>query len=217
MSTYYVHKYVQTNYALNLIVKPTVQVELVKKRCLPGHDGLNLPMLEEYDFRNDRNTPDLNVSATLPIRICSIGCICRFAMMVTMPGCGPVLNCFKYSTGSCTLCCLVPQADLKPHVKLRPYQEKSLSKMFGNGRASLALVKWRMGRIQLWVHSCIQLPKKCISTAQLAKPVSHNQLSGQSCASQPAKLAKPVPLSWPISQFSASQPANKPSQCLTVC
>ena len=25
--------------------------------------------------------------------------------------------------------------ELKPHVKLRPYQEKSLSKMFGNGRA----------------------------------------------------------------------------------
>lgn len=38
------------------------QVELVKKRCLPGPGGLNLPMLEEYDFRNDRNTPDLNVS-----------------------------------------------------------------------------------------------------------------------------------------------------------
>lgn len=25
--------------------------------------------------------------------------------------------------------------DIKPHVKLRPYQEKSLAKMFGNGRA----------------------------------------------------------------------------------
>ena len=25
--------------------------------------------------------------------------------------------------------------DLKPHVSLRPYQEKSLGKMFGNGRA----------------------------------------------------------------------------------
>jgi len=42
---------------------PPSQVELVKKRCLPGHDGLNLPMLEEYDFRNDRNTPNLNVRA----------------------------------------------------------------------------------------------------------------------------------------------------------
>ncbi len=61
-----------------------VQVEHVKQRCLPG--GLNYPMLEEYDFRNDTQNPDLSI-------------------------------------------------DLKPHVSLRPYQEKSLSKMFGNGRA----------------------------------------------------------------------------------
>lgn len=33
------------------------QVEEVKKRCMPG--GLNYPMLEEYDFRNDRRNPDL--------------------------------------------------------------------------------------------------------------------------------------------------------------
>lgn len=62
----------------------SVQVEHVKQRCLPG--GLNYPMLEEYDFRNDTQNPDLSI-------------------------------------------------DLKPHVSLRPYQEKSLSKMFGNGRA----------------------------------------------------------------------------------
>ncbi len=61
-----------------------IQVEHVKQRCLPG--GLNYPMLEEYDFRNDTQNPDLSI-------------------------------------------------DLKPHVSLRPYQEKSLSKMFGNGRA----------------------------------------------------------------------------------
>ncbi len=34
-------------------------VEKVKQRCLPG--ALNYPMLEEYDFRNDSNNPDLNV------------------------------------------------------------------------------------------------------------------------------------------------------------
>ena len=60
------------------------QVEHVKARCLPG--GLNFPMVEEYDFRNDTVNPDLNI-------------------------------------------------DLKPHVQPRPYQEKSMSKMFGNGRA----------------------------------------------------------------------------------
>jgi hypothetical protein len=41
---------------------PSDQVETVKRRCLPGIGGLNYPMLEEYDFRGDRNTPDLNVS-----------------------------------------------------------------------------------------------------------------------------------------------------------
>jgi len=56
----------------------------VKARCLPG--GLNFPMLEEYDFRNDTVNPDLAV-------------------------------------------------ELKPHVTHRPYQEKSMAKMFGNGRA----------------------------------------------------------------------------------
>lgn len=29
----------------------------------------------------------------------------------------------------------VPQMDLKPHTRIRPYQERSLAKMFGNGRA----------------------------------------------------------------------------------
>lgn len=65
----------------------TLQVELVKKQCLPPPEGrLNYPLLEEYDFKNDTTNPNLN-------------------------------------------------AELKPHVQLRPYQEKSLSKMFGNGRA----------------------------------------------------------------------------------
>lgn len=61
-----------------------LQVEHVKQRCLP--DGLNYPMLEEYDFRNDTVNADLNI-------------------------------------------------ELKPNVSLRPYQEKSMAKMFGNGRA----------------------------------------------------------------------------------
>ncbi|KAK3289028.1 General transcription and DNA repair factor IIH helicase subunit xpb1 [Cymbomonas tetramitiformis] len=65
------------------------QVEHVKQRCLPG--GLNYPMLEEYDFRNDTVNPDLNI-------------------------------------------------ELKPTAKLRPYQEKGLSKMFGNGRARSGII-----------------------------------------------------------------------------
>lgn len=64
-------------------------IEKVKARCLPN--GLNFPMLEEYDFKNDRQ------NASLPM-------------------------------------------DLKPNVRLRPYQEKCLSKMFGNGRARSGIV-----------------------------------------------------------------------------
>ena len=65
------------------------QVEKVKQRCLP--EGLNFPMLEEYDFKNDKVNPTLAV-------------------------------------------------DLRPEVQLRHYQEKCLSKMFGNGRARSGIV-----------------------------------------------------------------------------
>ena len=34
-------------------------MEHVKARCLPG--GLNYPMLEEYDFKNDRINPHLPI------------------------------------------------------------------------------------------------------------------------------------------------------------
>lgn len=62
-------------------------VEQVKKRCIE----LDYPMLEEYDFRNDRHNPDLLI-------------------------------------------------DLRPSTTMRPYQEKSLSKMFGNGRARSGII-----------------------------------------------------------------------------
>jgi DNA excision repair protein ERCC-3 len=62
-------------------------VETVQKRCLE----LALPILEEYDFRNDE------VNANLDI-------------------------------------------DLKPSAQIRSYQEKSLSKMFGNGRAKSGII-----------------------------------------------------------------------------
>ena len=62
-------------------------IETVQKRCLE----LELPVLEEYDFRND------TVNANLEI-------------------------------------------DLRPSAQIRPYQEKSLSKMFGNGRAKSGII-----------------------------------------------------------------------------
>lgn len=65
----------------------TDSVELVKKRC----QEIDYPVLEEYDFRNDKRNPDLPI-------------------------------------------------DLKPSTQVRPYQEKSLSKMFGNGRARSGII-----------------------------------------------------------------------------
>ncbi|KAJ1981857.1 DNA repair helicase RAD25 [Dimargaris verticillata] len=62
-------------------------VEEVKKRC----NVLDYPMLEEYDFRNDQQNPNLDI-------------------------------------------------DLKPITAIRPYQEKSLNKMFGNGRARSGII-----------------------------------------------------------------------------
>jgi len=62
-------------------------VEVVKRRAI----DLDYPLMEEYDFRNDKTNPD------------------------------------------------VPM-DLKPHTRIRRYQERSLSKMFGNGRARSGII-----------------------------------------------------------------------------
>jgi DNA excision repair protein ERCC-3 len=62
-------------------------VEAVQKRCLE----LGLPVLEEYDFRNDDANANLDI-------------------------------------------------DLRPSAQIRHYQEKSLSKMFGNGRAKSGII-----------------------------------------------------------------------------
>jgi len=63
------------------------KIEEVQKQCI----SLEYPLLAEYDFRNDKNIPDLPI-------------------------------------------------DLKPTTTLRPYQEKSLKKMFGNGRARSGVI-----------------------------------------------------------------------------
>jgi DNA excision repair protein ERCC-3 len=66
---------------------PKSEVETVQRRCL----ALECPILEEYDFRADTISSDLNI-------------------------------------------------DLQPKAQIRPYQEKSLSKMFGNGRAKSGII-----------------------------------------------------------------------------
>lgn len=62
-------------------------VETVKRQAI----DLDYPLMEEYDFRNDRVNPDLPM-------------------------------------------------DLKPHTRIRRYQERSLAKMFGNGRARSGII-----------------------------------------------------------------------------
>jgi Helicase conserved C-terminal domain/Type III restriction enzyme, res subunit len=63
-------------------------VELVKRQAIE----LDYPLMDEYDFRNDRVNPD------------------------------------------------VPKMDLKPHTRIRRYQERALAKMFGNGRARSGII-----------------------------------------------------------------------------
>ena len=102
------------------------QVEHVKARCLPG--GLNYPMLEEYNFRDD------SVNATLNI-------------------------------------------ELKPNVDLRPYQEKSMAKMFGNGRArSGAALDGGVMHAGLCSYCSLWL-----LTRQLYNPLSMPGSPGQPC------------------------------------
>lgn len=85
----------------------------MKQRCLPG--GLNYPMLEEYDFRNDASNPTLAV-------------------------------------------------ELKPHVSHRPYQEKSLAKMFGNGRArsGVIVLPCGAGKSLVGVSAAVRMRKSCL-------------------------------------------------------
>lgn len=67
-------------------IKPEM-VEVVKKQAIE----LDYPLMEEYDFRNDKLNPNIPM-------------------------------------------------DLKPHAKIRRYQERSLAKMFGNGRARSGII-----------------------------------------------------------------------------
>ena len=82
----------------------------MKARCLPG--GLNYPMLEEYDFRNDTVNPNLAI-------------------------------------------------ELKPHVQHRPYQDKSMAKMFGNGRARSGAQRGQQGVFGPVKHMCMSGAAAC--------------------------------------------------------
>lgn len=86
-------------------------IETVKRRC----NELGFPMLEEYDFRNDRMNPDLDI-------------------------------------------------DLKPITHIRPYQEKSLAKMFGNSRArsGIIVLPCGAGKTLVGITAACTIKKSCL-------------------------------------------------------
>lgn len=86
-------------------------IETVKRRC----NELGFPMLEEYDFRNDRLNPDLDI-------------------------------------------------DLKPITHIRPYQEKSLAKMFGNSRArsGIIVLPCGAGKTLVGITAACTIKKSCL-------------------------------------------------------
>mmetsp|Transcript_26713 Transcript_26713/g.63336 ORF Transcript_26713/g.63336 Transcript_26713/m.63336 type:complete len:498 (+) Transcript_26713:156-1649(+) len=92
-------------------------VDRVKERCLPS--GLNYPMLEEYDFKNDEKNLD------------------------------------------------VPNFELKPTVSHRPYQEKSLAKMFGNSRArsGIIVLPCGAGKTLVGISAAQRIGKSCLCLA----------------------------------------------------
>nr|CCA24040.1 unknown putative [Albugo laibachii Nc14] len=86
-------------------------VENVKRACL----DLDYPLMEEYDFRNDKTIPDIEM-------------------------------------------------DLKPTTRIREYQEKSLSKMFGNGRArsGIIVLPCGAGKTLTGVTAASTIKKSCL-------------------------------------------------------
>ena len=87
------------------------QVENVKRQAIE----LDYPLMEEYDFRNDKTNPD------------------------------------------------VPM-DLKPNTRIRRYQERSLAKMFGNGRArsGIIVLPCGAGKTLTGVTATQTIKKSCV-------------------------------------------------------
>ena len=128
----------------------SAQVEHVKARCLPG--GLNYPMLEEYDFRNDTINPKHSPWEPL-ISVC-VRAQVEHVKARCLPG-GlnyPMLEEYDFRNDTINPDLAI---ELKPHVTHRPYQEKSMAKMFGNGRARSGAT-WLVScdGVGMWHASC---------------------------------------------------------------
>lgn len=155
-----------------------LQVEHVKQRLLPG--GLNYPMLEEYDFRNDTANPDLAIDLKPHVQVGQVTYVGSKLLVALGPQ--AALRCVSLNSGlppcrtprpqspptpphspphithatqtanaqhtginTHTLTHTIPSTHPRPAgtaavLQHRPYQEKSLSKMFGNGRARSGII-----------------------------------------------------------------------------
>jgi hypothetical protein len=121
-------------------------VEAVKKQCLPPPEGrLNYPLLEEYDFRCKEPEGILGPYASFTVPKPQ-------GMAPPQPQHNPthlnqqphnLENPKKPRNLRADVVNPTLPIELKPHVSLRPYQEKSLGKMFGNGRARSGALRGR--------------------------------------------------------------------------
>ncbi|CAB9506038.1 transcription factor complex helicase XPB subunit [Seminavis robusta] len=98
-------------------------VEQVKRQAIE----LDYPLMDEYDFRNDKINPD------------------------------------------------VPKMDLKPHTRIRRYQERALAKMFGNGRArsGIIVLPCGAGKTLTGVTAAQTIKKSVVCLATNAVSVLH--------------------------------------------
>lgn len=87
------------------------KIEDIKKRCIE----IDYPLIEEYDFRNDKETLSIEI-------------------------------------------------DLKPNIAIRPYQETSLNKMFGNSRSrsGIIVLPCGAGKTLVGITAVCTIKKSCL-------------------------------------------------------
>lgn len=107
------------------------------KRFLPN--ALNYPMLEEYDCRNDKVSNGFLFLCFLILSNFSgeaSQIFCYGVQIVTL-----LISIISYFSIMLQVN-LNLDVELKPQAQPRPYQDKSLSKMFGNGKSGYCLLKY---------------------------------------------------------------------------
>nr|CAD7424080.1 unnamed protein product [Timema monikensis] len=140
------------------------KIEVIQKRCIE----LEHPLLAEYDFRNDTVNPDIKGKASdfsAGGRGSILGPGTDLSDYQTLP---PPLTSHLVNVGNARpppwFGFHVKLIDLKPSAVLRPYQEKSLRKMFGNGRArsGVIVLPCGAGKSLVGVTACCTVRKRAL-------------------------------------------------------